>query len=198
MRPSLIAGRTDFIYYPGATRIPESSSPNVKNRSHRITAFVDVPQTAGDGVLVAAGGIVGGYVLYVKDGKPTYEYNWFSQQRYKVTGADRLPPGAATIRVDFLYDGGGVGKGGTVALFVNDKKVGEGRVDKTILGRFSADETFDVGLDTGSPVSNDYTSPNPYTGKLRKVEIHLEPVSHTENDVKIIRKAERDVEFARE
>ena len=93
MRPSLIAGRTDFTCYPGATRISESSSPNVKNRSHRITAYVDVPQSNGDGVLVAAGGIVAGYALYVKDGKPTYEYNWFSQQRYKVTSSEKLRTG---------------------------------------------------------------------------------------------------------
>jgi arylsulfatase len=111
LRPSLIAGRTDFIYYPGATRLPESSSPNVKNRSHSITVHVDVPQSGGDGVLVAAGGVVGGYALYVKDGKPTYEYNWFSQERYKVQGIDELPTGPATIRMDFKYDGGGLAKG---------------------------------------------------------------------------------------
>jgi arylsulfatase len=198
LRPSLIAGRTDFIYYPGATRIPESSSPNVKNRSHQIIAHVDVPESGGDGVLVAAGGIVAGYSLYVMDGRPTYEYNWFSQQRYKVTSSEKLPAGPATIRAEFQYDGGGVGKGGLITLFVNDKKVGEGRVDKTVLGRYSADETFDVGMDTGSPVSEDYKSPNPYTGKLQKVQIHLEPVDHTENDIKTIRKAERAGEFAQE
>jgi arylsulfatase len=198
LRPSLIAGRVDFTYYPGAIRIPESSSANVKNRSHSIIALIDVPQTGGDGVLVAAGGIVAGYVLYVKDGRPTYEYNWFSQQRYKIASSERLSPGPATIRVDFKYDGGGVGKGGVVTLFVNDKKVGEGRVEKTVLGRYSADETFDIGMDTGSPVSDDYTSPNPYTGTLHKVLIHLQPTDHTENDIKTIRKAERDVESARE
>jgi arylsulfatase len=198
LRPSLIAGRTAFTYFPGATRIPESSSPYVKNRSHSITAHVDVPQTGGDGVLVAAGGFVAGYALYVKDGKPTYEYNWFAQQRYKVTSVDKLSPGPATIRVDFKYDGGGVGKGGLVTLFINDKKVGEGRVEKTVLGRFSADETFDIGMDTGSPVSDDYNSPNPYTGTLRKVQIKLEPTNHAEKDIKTIRKVERDVEFARE
>jgi arylsulfatase len=85
-----------------------------------------------------------------------------------------------------------------VRLFVNDKKVGEGRVEKTVVGRFSADETFDVGMDAGSPVSNDYKSPNPYTGTLRKVQINLEPTNHTENEIKTIRKVERDVEFARE
>jgi hypothetical protein len=198
LRPSLIAGRTDFTYFPGATRIPESSSPYVKNRSHSITAYVDVPPSGGDGVLVAAGGFVAGYVLYVKDGKPTYEYNWFAQQRYKVTSVDKLSPGPATIRVDFKYDGGGVAKGGLVSLFVNDKKVGEGRVEKTVAGRFSADETFDVGMDTGSPVSEDYKSPNPYTGTLRKVQIKLQPTDHSENDIKLIRKVERDVEFAKE
>jgi arylsulfatase A-like enzyme len=198
LRPSLIAGRTDFIYFPGAIRIPESSSAYVKNRSHSITAHIDVPKTAGDGVLVAAGGVVGGYVLYVKDGKPTYEYNWFSQQRYRVESSEKLSSGAATVRMDFKYDGGGVGKGGVVTLFINDKKVGEGRVDKTILGRYSADETFDIGMDTGSPVSDDYKSPNPYTGTLRKVEIHLEPTDHAEIDIKAIRRAERAVESARE
>jgi arylsulfatase len=198
LRPSLIAGRVDFTYYPGAIRIPESSAANVKNRSHSITAQINVPQSDGDGVLVAAGGIVAGYVLYVKDGKPTYEYNWFSQQRYKITSADALSPGPATIRVDFKYDGGGVGKGGTVSLFINDKKVGEGRVDKTVLGRYSADETFDIGVDTGSPVSDDYKSPNPYTGMLQKVLIHLQPTNHSENDIRAIHKAELAVESARE
>jgi arylsulfatase A-like enzyme len=195
LRPSLIAGRTDFTYYPGATRIPESSSANVKNRSHDIAAQVNVPQSGGDGVLVAAGGVVGGYVLYVKDGKPTYEYNWFSQQRYRVQSSEKLSPGSATIRMEFKYDGGGVGKGGTATLFINDKKVGEGRIEKTILGRYSADETFDIGMDTGSPVSDDYKSPNPYTGTLRKVQINLRPTDHTENDIKAIRKAELAVQF---
>ena len=123
---------------------------------------------------MAAGGVVAGYALYIKEGKPTYEYNWFTQSRYKITSAEKLKPGASTIRVEFKYDGGGVGKGGTVSLFVNDKKVGEGKVEKTVPGRFSADETFDIGKDTGSPVSTDYASPNPFTGKLKRVNITLE------------------------
>jgi arylsulfatase len=192
LRPSLIAGRTDFIYYPGAVRIPESSAASTKNRSHTITATIEMPQSGGDGVLAAAGGIVAGYALYIKDGKPTYEYNWFSQQRYKVTSAEKLPPGPATIRVEFKYDGGGAGKGGTASLFVNNKKAGEGRVDKTVLGRFSADETFDIGMDTGSPVSEDYNSPNPFTGTLKKVEIHLDPVQLNKAENETVRKAERD------
>jgi len=190
LRPSLIEGRTQFTYYPGAVRIPESSSPNVKNKSHTITASVEVPTERGDGVLVAAGGMVGGYTLYIKDRTPTYEYNWFSQSRYKVTSSQPLQPGPATIRVEFEYDGGGVGKGGAVSLFVNDRKVGEGRVEKTVPARYSADETFDVGMDTGSPVSADYTSPNRFTGKLKKVDIALGASSLSEEDANKLRAME--------
>jgi arylsulfatase A-like enzyme len=134
LRPSLIAGQTHFTYFKGAERIPESSSPNIKNKSHVITAYVDRP---GDGVLVAAGGTVGGYALFVKDGKLTYEYNWFGQARYRVTSPEPLPSGKSTVRIEFKYDGGGLAKGGSVAMFVNDKKVAEGKVEKTIFARFS-------------------------------------------------------------
>jgi Sulfatase len=175
VRPSLIEGRTSFTYYPGATRIPESSAVNTKNKSHTVIATVDMPKQGGDGVLVAAGGIVGGYALYVKDRKPTYEYNWFSEARYTVTSSEQLPDGPATIRVEFNSDGG-VGKGGNVELYVNDRKVGEGRMDKTVPARFSADETFDIGMDTGSPVSTTYASPNPFTGTLKKVTFELGPI----------------------
>jgi len=193
LRPSLLAGRTHFTYFQGAYRIPESSSANIKNKSHVITASVDQP---GDGVLVAAGGVVGGYTLFVKDGKPTYEYNWFGQARYRVDSSEKLPAGKSTIRVEFKYDGGGLAKGGTVTLFVNDKKVGEGRVDKTIFGRFSADETFDTGLDTGSPVSERYQSPFRFTGTLNKIEIDIAPAKLSAEDREHIEKANRAVAAA--
>jgi len=100
-------------------------------------------------------------------------------------GSAPLPVGPCTIRMEFGYDGGGVGKGGAVKLLVNGKQVGGGRVDKTVFARFSADETFDIGCDTGSPVSADYQSPFPFTGKMKKVEIKLEdqnltPAEHAE------------------
>jgi arylsulfatase len=192
LRPSLIAGRTQFTFYPGAVRIPESSAPNVKNKSHAITAYIEVPQDRTDGVLVAAGGIVGGYTLYVKDRIPTYEYNWFTQSRYRIASTKPLQPGPAKIHVEFKYDGGGIGKGGVVSLYVNDEKVGEGRVESTVPARYSADETFDIGMDTGSPVSEAYTSPNRFTGKLKKVEIELGAVSLSGQDEQRV----RDLELA--
>jgi arylsulfatase A-like enzyme len=185
LRPSLIAERTEFTYYAGTSRVAESCAPNIKNRSHAITAHVEVPASGGDGVLVAEGGVVGGYALYVKDRKPVYEYNCFTADHYKVTGSSPLPVGPCTIRMEFEYDGGGFGKGGTVKLLVNGQQVGTGRVEKTEAARFSADETFDIGCDTGSPVSPDYKSPFRFTGKIKKVEIKLEeekltPAQHAE------------------
>ncbi len=177
LRPSLIAGRTEFTYLPGAFRIPESSSPNVKNKSHSITARVVITTNMAEGVLVAAGGVVGGYTLYIRDNRPAYEYNWFTQNRYKIASNQNIPPGPATIRVEFKYDGGGLAKGGTVTLFVNDQTVAQGRVDKTIAGRYSADETFDIGRDTGSPVSDEYESPFEFNGTIKDVVINLHPPS---------------------
>jgi hypothetical protein len=189
MRPSLIAGRTDFTYYPGATRIPEPSAANTKNASHTITATIEVPQGGADGVLVAEGGVPGGDTLYIQDGKPVYEYNYFAHERYKIVSSETLSPGAAVIRVDFKYDGGGIGKGGTAGLFINGKKVGEGRIEKTCPSRFGA-ESFDVGMDNGSPVSENYRSPFAYTGTLKKVDITIRPSALKASDKRKMREAE--------
>jgi arylsulfatase A-like enzyme len=191
LRPSLIAGRTDFAYFPGAAFIPEPSAVDTKNTSFTINATVDVPQGGADGVLVAEGGSAGGYTLYIKGGKPVYEYNYFAHERYTVTGAEALSPGPAVIRMDFKYDGG-IGKGGTATLFVNDKRVGEGRIDKTCPGRFGA-ESFDVGMDNGSPVSEHYQSPFAYAGVIKKVQITVRPSTLAASDVQKIRDAKRNV-----
>jgi arylsulfatase len=189
LRPSLIAGRTDFTYYSGATRIPEPSAANTKNVSHTITADIEVPQGGADGVLVAEGGAAGGYTLYIKERKPVYEYNYFAHERYKVSSSQELSPGPAVIRVDFKYDGG-IGKGGTVALFINEKKVGEGRIEKTCPSRFGA-ESFDVGMDNGSPVSETYQPPFAYGGIIKKVTINIQPSTLTASEQQVVRDAER-------
>jgi arylsulfatase len=194
LRPSLIAGRTDFDYYPG-TRIPEPSAANTKNTSHTISATIEVPQEGADGVLAAEGGTPGGFTLYIKDGKPVYEYNYVAHERYAITSAERLSAGPAVIRVDFAYDGGGIGKGGTAALFVNDKKVGEGRIEKTSPSRFGA-ESFDVGMDNGSPVSESYQPPFAYTGTIKKVQVHITPSGLSASDQEKVRDAERTAAMA--
>jgi arylsulfatase len=183
LRPSLIAGRTVFDYYPGA-RIPDSSAAPTQNRSHTITAYLEVPNGGADGVLVAVGGTVGGFSLYVKDGRPVYEYNLGSLQRATIKGAGTLQPGQNVVRMEFRYDGGGLGKGATVSLLVNDSKVGEGRVNATNwIGKYSADETFDIGEDSGSPVSDEYVAPNRFGGTIRKVVIDCQPANLTAADL---------------
>jgi hypothetical protein len=193
LRPSLIAGRADFTYYQG-TRIPEPSAANTKNTSHTITATIEVPQSGADGVLVAEGGAAGGYTLYIKGGKPVYEYNFMAHERYKLVSSETLSAGPATIRVDFKYDGG-IGKGGTAALFINDKKVAENRVEKTCPSRFGP-ENFDVGMDNGSPVSEEYQPPFAYAGTIKKVQIHIAPSTLSASDQEKIRNAKRDAAIA--
>jgi hypothetical protein len=191
LRPSLIAGRTVFDYYPGS-RIPDSSAAPTQNRSHTITAYLEVPNGGADGVLVAVGGTVGGFSLYVKDGLPVYEYNLDSMQRATIKGAEPLKPGRNVVRMEFRYDGGGLGKGATVSLLVNDRKVGEGRISTTSwIGKYSADETFDIGEDSGSPVSDEYVAPSRFSGTIEKVVIDVQPANLTAADLQRQQAAER-------
>ena len=181
-RPDLMAGRTSLTVYNGMLGMSENVFINVKNRSHTITAEVDIPKTGAKGVLLAQAGRFGGWSLYLKDGKPMYTYNWLGLQRYTVAAKQRLPAGKGTILFDFAYDGGGVGKGGTGTLFVNGKKVATGRIDRTQCCAFSADEGADVGADEGTPVTEAYKVPFKFSGKIGKVTIELKDVKTADRD----------------
>jgi arylsulfatase A-like enzyme len=172
-RPDLMAGRKSLTVYDGMFAIPENAFINVKNSSFSITADVIVPDQPANGVLVAQGGSFGGWSLYVKDGKPTYQYNFLGMKRFTIASEKPLAPGKATVVFDFAYDGGGPAKGGLGTLFVNGEKVGQGRIEVTQCCGFSATEGADVGLNTGTPVSLDYTSPFSFNGKIEKVTIDL-------------------------
>jgi hypothetical protein len=124
-----------------------------------------------------------------------YEYNYMAHERYKVASSETLTPGPATVRLDFKYDGGGVGKGATATLFINDKKVGETRIDKSVPGRFGPD-TFDVGRDNGSPVSEEYQPPFPYAGAIKKVQVHITPSTLSASDEEKVRNAKWDAAIA--
>jgi arylsulfatase A-like enzyme len=172
-RPDLMAGRTSLTVYPGMTGMSENTFINLKNRSHTITAEVDIPETGANGVILAQAGRFGGWSLYLKDGKPTYTYNWLGQHRTTVAAKQALPAGKATIRFEFAYDGGGSGKGGLGTIFVNGKSVATSRIEHTQCCFFSADEGADVGSDEGTPVSDTYKVPFRFTGKITKVIIEL-------------------------
>jgi arylsulfatase len=177
-----MAGRTSLTVYEGMTGMTENVFLNVKNHSHAITAVVEVPKNGAKGVLLTQGGRFGGWGLYFKDGKPTYTYNWLGLQRYTVAAAQALPPGKATIRFEFAYDGGGLGKGGKGTLFVNGKQVAAGRIERTQCCVYSADEGADVGIDEGTPVTEAYRTPFKFTGKIASVTIELKDVKAAEND----------------
>ncbi len=173
-RPDLMGGRTSLTLYPGAVPMAENVFINVKNRSHAITATVDVPKGGAEGVIIAQAGRFSGWSLYVKDGRASYAYNWLGREIYKVADSAKLPEGPATIRMDFGYDGGGRGKGGTVTLTVNGKKVAEGRVNHTIPNVFSTDEGVTVGSDDETVVIDDYKPRNnQFTGKLGKIVVEV-------------------------
>jgi arylsulfatase A-like enzyme len=172
-RPSLTRGRALFTYYPGMTRIPEGSAPSILNKSFKIGAELTIPPSGAEGVLVTQGGRFNGWGLYVLAGKPVFHYNTVGVFRYTVAGPDPFSPGNHTIVLDFTYDGGGLGKPGTAKLLVDGKEVAEGRIERTIPFRISADETLDIGEDTGTPVSEDYHVPFRFTGDLKKLAIQL-------------------------
>jgi arylsulfatase len=172
-RPQLIKG-TRQILFGGMGRLTESSVVNTKNKSHAVTAEVVVPASGAEGVIVALGGIIGGWSLYAKDGKPKYCYNFYGVNRYTIEGTARIPPGTHQVRMEFKYDGGGLAKGGTVSLFIDGVPAGEGRVDQTEPMVFSADETLDVGFEAGSPVTYDYPKGGTeFSGEVNWVEIDV-------------------------
>jgi arylsulfatase len=174
-RPDLMAGRTSLTLYEGMSGLSENVFINVKNRSHTITAEVEVSSGGADGVILCQAGRFGGWSLYLKGGKPAYTYNWLGLQRYTVTAAEALPVGKATIRFEFASDGGKLGSGGKGTIVVDGRKVAEGRIDRTQAMAFSADEGADVGRDGGTPVADDYKErDNAFTGKIHKVTIRLE------------------------
>jgi arylsulfatase len=153
-------------------RIPEGACPDVKNKSVAITADVEVKDGV-TGMIVTQGGLFAGWALYLDKGKPVFHYNFVDVAHYDIAAKEPLTPGKHTIRFDFKYDGGGMGKGGMGTLLVDGKEVAQGRIEKTIPIRVTLDETLDVGEDTGTPVNLSYDVPFKFSGKIAKVTIDL-------------------------
>ena len=173
-RPELMEGRKSVTFYPGMVGMTENVFINLKNKSHTITAELEIPEQGANGVILAQAGRFGGWCLYLHDGKPVYTYNFLGLERFSVKSPDAIPAGKATLRFEFAYDGGGHGKGGTGTLLVDGKKVGEGKIGRTQPNIFSADETADVGVDEATPVTEDYEEGNnKFTGKIKKILVEL-------------------------
>ena len=177
-RPDHTLGRTVYTYFhPGPTRITEGMAPNMKNTSYSITGMVTIPDNGAEGMIVTQGGWFGGNALYLLKGKPVFAYaaSHYPEHKFKVEAPQALSPGKHEVRVDFSYDGGDPGSGGTATIFVDTAQVAGGRIGRTIPVRVSSDETFDVGEDSGTPVNRDYDVPFRFTGELHKVVVELKP-----------------------
>jgi arylsulfatase A-like enzyme len=178
-RPVLIRG-TSQILFGGMGRLSENSVVSIKNKSHSVTAEIVVPQSGAEGVIIAQGGNIGGWTLYAKGGKLKYCYNLLGIHHFFVESSGPIPAGEHQVRMEFAYAGGGLGKGGSASLFIDGKKVGEGKIPSTAAMVFSADDGCDVGQDTGSPVSPDYgPRGNEFSGRVRGIQIAIAEAAET-------------------
>ena len=177
-RPTLIRG-TSQLFFPGMGRLSENSVVSIKNRSFSITAELEVPNGGANGVIIAQGGRFGGWAVYAKDGKAKFVYNTLGIQEFATVADAPIPTGRHQVRMEFAYDGGGLAKGGDVTLYYDGDLVGTGRVEHTQPMIFSADETTDIGYESGTTVTPDYTPhTSRFTGKLHWVQLDVGTDDH--------------------
>jgi arylsulfatase len=173
-RPQLVRGPSQLLF-GGMRRLTEGSVINVKNRSHAVTAELVASEGGAEGVIVAQGGAFGGWVLHVTGGRLAYTHNFLGLRSFTVEADEGIPAGTHQARMELAYDGGGLGKGAGVRLYLDGRQIGEGRVEATVPLVYSSDETTDVGQDTASPVSDAYTgATSVFTGEVRWVQIDVD------------------------
>ncbi len=177
-------GGSVFSYSGEPSSLAPNDAPSILNRSYSIVAEVDVPGGGGSGMIVTLGGRLGGYGLYVLKGKPVFTYNFLDRERFKWKSSSALSPGRHRITFDFAYEGGGRGRGGSGLLRVDGQEVAAQWIRHTIPFVMSPDETFDIGMDTRTPVDNDYRVPFRFTGKIDKLTITLSPEQTAAREVR--------------
>jgi arylsulfatase len=177
-RPTLIRGKSQLLF-PGMGRLSENSVVSIKNKSFAVTAELEVSEDGVEGVIIAQGGRFGGWAVYAKDGRAKFVYNVLGLYEFATEADERIPAGTRQVRMEFAYDGGGLGKGGDVTMYYDGISVGEGRVEATQPMIFSADETTDVGYESGTTVTSDYTAgTSRFTGRINWVQIDLGDDDH--------------------
>ncbi|HET6651397.1 MAG TPA: arylsulfatase [Nocardioides sp.] len=172
-RPTLIHGSSQQ-FFAGMGRLSENSVLSVKNKSFSVTAEVEIPDGGVDGVIIAQGGRFGGWALYAKDGRAKFVYNVLGIHEFATEAEAPIPEGTHQVRMEFAYDGGGLAQGGDVTLYYDGDNVAAGRVGITQPMVFSADETTDIGYESGTTVTPDYTpATSLFTGRITWVQIDL-------------------------
>jgi arylsulfatase len=202
-RPSLAAGRTAFTWSGEITGTPNGDAPSILNASFNFKADVDIPEGGAEGMIVTQGGRFGGYGFYVLKNKPIFLYNFLDVERTRWEGTDALSPGKHTVEFDCKYDGlgagtlvfnnvSGIGRGGTGALKVDGKEVANKTMEHTIPLIMQWDENFDIGADTGTPVSEDYQVPFKFTGTLDKLTLKIDRPKLSPADIQKLKEATRN------
>jgi hypothetical protein len=177
-RPTLIQGSSQ-LFFSGMGRLSENSVVSIKNKSFSVTADIDVPEGEANGVIIAQGGRFGGWALFAKDGNAKFVYNVLGIHHFPVEAESPMPAGNHQVRMEFAYDGGGLAKGGDVTLYYDGDPVGKGRVAATQAMIFSADETTDIGYESGTTVTPDYTAKTSrFTGKINWVQLDVGDDDH--------------------
>ncbi len=177
-KPQVTRDRDSYLYYPGASPVPEAVAVNVRNRSHTIAAEVEIPEEGAEGVLLAHGSIFGGYTLYVKNRRLVYVHNYVGVEEYRIVSETEVPAGAGTLRFEFTKTGEHQGTG---ALFINGTKVGEGRIPRSVPIRFSlGGEGLCCGYDSGIPATRDYRSPFRFTGTIKRAVVNVSGKPHSD------------------
>ncbi len=202
-RPSLAAGRTRFTWSGEITGTPNGDAPFILDSSYNFKAEVEIPQGGAEGMIVTQGGRFGGYALYVLKGKPVFLWNLLDFKRVRWEGGDALSPGKHTLEFDYKYDGlglgtmafnnmSGIGRGGTGVLKVDGQEVARNSMERSIPLILQWDENFDIGADTGTPVSDDYQVPFRFTGKLDRLTLTIDRPQLSPEDVKTLTETQRN------
>ncbi|HET7807052.1 MAG TPA: arylsulfatase, partial [Gaiellaceae bacterium] len=161
-RPQMAPPRDRYVYYAGTAEVPESEAANMRNRSYSIAVEVEVESSDAGGVLFSHGSAFGGHALYVKDRKLKYTYNFVGSKVQTIESSDEIPTGKVILGASFVREGDSMPSTGTLSLFIDDRKVGEGTI-VTQPGNFSlVGEGLNVGQDPASPVTDDYPGERPF------------------------------------
>jgi arylsulfatase A-like enzyme len=196
-KPSATAGKTEFTYTGVNAGIPFGNAPGILDKDYTITAEITVPKGGAEGMIVTLGGRFGGYGMFLQKGKPVFVYNLLDMERFRWEGGiggrisedffgKALAPGKHTLVFDFKYDGPGPGKGGTGVFTVDGRELAKKTIAHTIPLIMTVDETFDIGLDTGTGVDESYKLPFKFTGTIDKLTVKLGPSQMTAADQRAI------------
>lgn len=197
-RPSLVGSRSDVTYLPGVTALLPANTPSILDRDFTVTGDVQTRTSREEGAIISCGGVFGGYALWMDKGKPAFSYNLVTLETYRWKGASALAPRHHIVEFDFVYDGGGLGKGGTGTLKVDGKAVASHHVARTIGYIFPWDDGLSVGQDTATAVDDAYVAPFPFSGEIANVKIHVGPLKVSKADAVALRVHQREAEGARE